>query len=214
MKTQTLKLFVVLLLITSSGCTNGNLDSELENLNKKEKLEAEARKGFGDPCITYNEMPDGTQYLVFTVDMNYQEVLMLNNPEVAGFNGNFEDFYREYMSNLFTIYNIQVSQSCSGFERWTVDLAEYNAFEGTFNGVYILPDNDVNGGTNTTNNNNGTNSESAGPIDINGNPIAGGSNDDDDNEDDEIEIGLPTATSSGGIPFNCFVGGCNFKFVD
>jgi hypothetical protein len=225
MKTLTSKLLLAILLLAAIGCTNDSLDLELENLNKKEKLKVEdskttnhqnTSKGFGsDPCITYNEMPEGTQYLVFPVDMNYQQQIMLNNPEVAGFSGSFVDFYRDYMSSHFTIYNIQVSQNCSGFERWTVNQAEYNAFEGTFNGVYTLPDNNVNDGTGSTNNNNGNNSEASGPIDINGNPIVGGTDDpnDDDPEDPELEIGLPSVTL-GGVPFNCFVGGCNFKFAD
>lgn len=218
MKTLTSKLLVAILILATItiGCTNDSLDLELENLDKKEKLEEEnaSRAGFGDPCITFNQMPDNTQYVVFPVDMNYQLQVMLNNPEVAGFNGSFVDFYREYMSNHFTIYNIQVSQNCSGFERWTVNKAEYEAFEGSFNGVYTIPDNDVNGGTNTTNNNNGANSDPSGPIDINGNPIAGGTSDDDDDDDDDPEIGLPSVLSAGGMPFGCFVGGCNFKKVD
>ncbi|WP_298760354.1 hypothetical protein [uncultured Psychroserpens sp.] len=145
MKKQTFKLFAILALMLTMGCSVDELQTDQEEsiiqeeLRRKSESEEGKTKGGNsdqnrseDPIplnnpdlIVLNEVPFGVQTYAI-----YLNMAMLEASYQGSFTGPFNIHYRNEMMTHFTIYSVEFAKNseCAGIERWIINVEEYNAY--------------------------------------------------------------------------------------
>ncbi|MBC2846541.1 hypothetical protein [Winogradskyella flava] len=157
MKTKQIKFLSLLLIVLAFGCsseemqTNPTQETEYESKNLKTDVisnksnpdnpldgpletqaNAIAKTLNGAPSFTANSttpLPGSdTDVYYLYLNMDTIENEYNSDPNNPSYNGPFNIYYRNLMSNHFTIYHVieSTNMSCGNVERWIVDLAEFN----------------------------------------------------------------------------------------
>ena len=127
--------------------SNDKSGDDMHNSSSANQTSSSAKSSNESPTATTNStttLPgNGNDVYYLYLNMDAIEDDYNSDPNNPSYTGPFNIYYRNLMSNNFTIYHIQEStnNSCGNIERWIVDFVEFNQYLVSIG----LPEVDLNG---------------------------------------------------------------------